>query len=257
AGRVVREKKGAALLDMGDGVLLMETHSPKAAIGFDIISLCKVAAEELASGKWKGLVIGARTENFCVGANVAIMLLEAQEEEWDELELMAREFQNAFMGLKFAPKPVVVAPYGLTLGGGYELCAVGDRVVAAAESYIGLVEVGVGVIPGAGGNKEMLIRGLEGLPKGAQVDTQPILNRIFEIIATAKVATSAREAQEMGYLRKGDVIVVNKDHQLYEAKRVVLALEAAGYRPPEPALIPVVGSEGRAVLEMGAYGMYL
>ncbi|MFB5083114.1 3-hydroxyacyl-CoA dehydrogenase/enoyl-CoA hydratase family protein [Symbiobacterium thermophilum] len=256
-GRVVREKKGATLLDMGDGVLLMETHSPKAAIGFDIINMCKVAAEELASGRWKGLVIGARTENFCVGANVAIMLMEAQEEEWDELEFMAREFQNAFMALKFAPKPVVVAPYGMTLGGGYELCAVADRVVAAAESYIGLVEVGVGVIPGAGGNKEMLIRGLEGLPAGAQVDIQPILNRIFETIATAKVATSAREAQEMGYLRKSDVIVVNKDHQLYEAKRVVLALEAAGYRPPEPALIPAAGPEGRAVLELGAYGMFM
>ncbi|BAD41995.1 3-hydroxyacyl-CoA dehydrogenase/enoyl-CoA hydratase family protein [Symbiobacterium thermophilum] len=256
-GRVVREKKGATLLDMGDGVLLMETHSPKAAIGFDIINMCKVAAEELASGRWKGLVIGARTENFCVGANVAIMLMEAQEEEWDELEFMAREFQNAFMALKLAPKPVVVAPYGMTLGGGYELCAVADRVVAAAESYIGLVEVGVGVIPGAGGNKEMLIRGLEGLPAGAQVDIQPILNRIFETIATAKVATSAREAQEMGYLRKSDVIVVNKDHQLYEAKRVVLALEAAGYRPPEPALIPAAGPEGRAVLELGAYGMFM
>jgi len=242
---------------MGDGVLLMETHSPKAAIGFDIINMCKAAAEELASGKWKGLVIGARTANFCVGANVAIMLMEAQEEEWDELEFMAREFQNAFMALKFAPKPVVVAPYGMTLGGGYELCAVADRVVAAAETYMGLVEVGVGVIPGAGGNKEMLIRGLEHLPVGVQVDTQPILNRIFETIATAKVATSAREAQEMGYLRPSDVIVVNKDHQLYEAKQVVLALEAAGYRAPEPALIPVAGPEGRAVLEMGAYGMFL
>ena len=256
-GKVVREKKGATLLDMGEGVLLLETHSPKSAIGNDIIYMCRTAAEELATDRWRGLVIGARTENFCVGANVAMMLLEAQDEEWDDLEIMARQFQNAFMALKFAPKPVVVAPYGLTLGGGYEMCAIGDRVVAAAESYIGLVEVGVGVIPGAGGNKEMLIRGLEGIPAGVQVDTQPIVNRIFETIATAKVATSAREAQELGYLRKTDLIVVNKDHQLYEAKQTVLAMEAAGYRPPEPALIPVAGPEGRAVLEMGAYGMFL
>lgn len=256
-GKVVREKKGATLLDMGDGVLLLETHSPKSAIGNDIIYMCKAAAEELASDRWRGLVIGARSENFCVGANVAMMLLEAQDEEWDEIELLARQFQNAFMGLKFAPKPVVVAPYGLTLGGGFELAAIADVVVAAAESYIGLVEVGVGLIPGAGGNKEMLIRGLAGVPAGAGVDTQPIVNKVFETIATAKVGTSAHEARELGYLRPNDRIVVNKDHQLYEAKATVLELDARGYQAPRPALIPVAGPEGRAVLELGAYNMHL
>lgn len=269
-GRVVKERKGASLIDMGDGVLLLETHSPKTAIGPDVIAMCKVAADELAQGDWKGLVIGARTENFCVGANLALMLMEAQDEEWDEIEIMARQFQNAFMALKYAPKPVVAAPYGFTLGGGFELIAAADVIVAAAESYIGLVEVGAGLIPGAGGNKEMLIRALEGLPgsggglggaaqmaAGTGLDIQPIVNKVFETIGMAKVATSAHEAKELGYLRKTDRIVANRDHQLHEAKQVVLELDRAGYQPPRSPMIAVAGPEGRAVLELGLYNLRL
>lgn len=267
-GRVVREKKGATLLDMGDGVLLLETHSPKAAIGPDVIAMMRQAAEELHTGKWAGLVIGAQTPNFCVGANLMMILMEAQEEEWDEIDLIIKQFQDAAMQLKYAPRPVVAAPYGMTLGGGYEIAAAADVIVAAGETYMGLVEVGAGLIPGGGGNKEMLIRALEGLPvaggglgasvalaSGAPVDLQPLVNKVFETIATAKVSTSGPEARGLGYLRKTDRIVANRDHLLYEAKKAVLALDQAGYQPPKPVTIPVLGPEGRAVLEMAIYGM--
>ncbi|HLN61506.1 MAG TPA: 3-hydroxyacyl-CoA dehydrogenase/enoyl-CoA hydratase family protein [Symbiobacteriaceae bacterium] len=269
-GKVLKAKKGATLLDMGDGVLLLETHSPKTALGPDVIYMCKTAAEELEKGDWKGLVIGARTENFCVGANLMLMLMEAQDEEWDEIEVMARQFQGAFMGLKYAPKPVVSAPYGLTLGGGFELAAASDMMVVAAETYMGLVEVGAGLIPGAGGNKELLIRSLEGLPAsggglggaaqmaaGTGLDLQPIVNKVFETIGMAKVSTSGPEARGLGYLKKSDRIVVNKDHQLYEAKQAVLEMDRRGYQAPTPAAIPVAGPEGRAVLELGLYNLRL
>lgn len=269
-GKVVKAKKGATLLDMGDGVLLLETHSPKTALGPDVVAMCKLAAEELHKGDWKGLVIGAQTENFCVGANLMLILMEAQDEEWEDIEILARQFQNVFMDLKYAPKPVVSAPYGLTLGGGFELAAASDMIVAAAESYIGLVEVGAGLIPGAGGNKEMLMRALEGLPAsggglggaaqmaaGTGLDLQPIVNKVFETVGMAKVGTSAHESRALGYLRKTDRIVINKDHQLYEAKQAVLEMDRQGYKAPAKAQIPVAGPEGRAVLELGLYNMKL
>ncbi|HYF93533.1 MAG TPA: 3-hydroxyacyl-CoA dehydrogenase/enoyl-CoA hydratase family protein [Symbiobacteriaceae bacterium] len=269
--RVIKANKGASLIDMGDGVLLLETHAPKTALGPDVISMVRQANEILATQEqWRGLVIGAQTENFCVGANLMLMLMEAQDEEWDEIEVMARQFQNAFMGLKYGPKPVVAAPYGMTLGGGFELSAGADLIVAATESYIGLVEVGAGLIPGAGGNKEMLMRSLEGLPasggglggaaqmaSGTGLDLQPIINKVFETIGLAKVGTSAHESRALGYLTKKDRIVVNKDHQLYEAKQAVLEMANKGYTPPLPAMIPVVGPSGRAVLELGLYNMRL
>ncbi|MDF2628335.1 MAG: 3-hydroxyacyl-CoA dehydrogenase [Symbiobacteriaceae bacterium] len=269
--RVVKANKGASLIDMGDGVLLLETHAPKTAIGPDVISMVKAAGDLLnKDDKWQGLVIGAQTENFCVGANLMMILMEAQDEEWDELDVIIRQFQTAMMGLKYAPKPVVSAPYGLTLGGGFELSAAADVIVAAAESYIGLVEVGAGLIPGGCGNKEMLVRALEGLPAsgggmggaaqmaaGTGLDLQPIVNKVFETIGMAKVGTSAVEARTLGYLKKTDRIVVNRDHQLYEAKQTVLALTQQGYKAPTPALIPVVGPAGRAVLELGLYNMKL
>lgn len=269
-GRVVKAKKGATLLDMGDGVLLLDTHSPKSAIGPDVISMMRQAAEELNTGKWAGLVIGAQTSNFCVGANLMMILMEAMDEEWDEVEAIIRQFQYAALNLKYAPRPVVAAPYGLTLGGGFEIAAAADMIVAAGETYMGLVEVGAGLIPGGGGNKEMLIRALEGLPtaggglgasvqlgSGAALDLQPIVNKVFETIGTAKVSTSGPEARGLGYLRKSDRIVANRDHLLYEAKKAVLELDQQGYRAPKPVSIPVAGAEGRAVLELGLYGMRL
>lgn len=270
-GKVVKANKGATLLDMGDGVLLLEHHGVKAALGADIVTMARHAADLLKKDEWKGLVIGAQSENFCVGANLVMLLIEAQDEEWEDVDLIVRQMQTAFLNLKYAPKPVVSAPYGMTLGGGYELAAsTSDMIVAAAESYIGLVEVGAGLIPGAGGNKEVLMRALEGLPAsggglggaaqmaaGTGVDLQPIVNKVFETIGTAKVSTSAAEAKALGYLKKTDRIVVNKDHQLYEAKQAVLEMDRAGYKPPVSPAIPVMGATGRAVLELGLYNMRL
>lgn len=269
-GKVIKAKSGASLIDMGDGVLLLETHSPKTAIGTDIVAMMKMAAEELQKEQWRGLVIGAQTPNFCVGANLMMILMEAQEEEWDEVDLIVRQFQGATMALKYAPKPVVAAPYGLTLGGGFEIAAAADMIVASAETYMGLVEVGAGLIPGGGGNKEMLLRALEGLPAsggglggaaqmaaGSGLDLQPIINKVFETVGMAKVSTSGYDARGLGYLRKTDRIVVNRDHQLYEAKQAVLELDRHGYKAPVPAHIPVAGPEGRAVLELGLYNLRL
>jgi 3-hydroxyacyl-CoA dehydrogenase len=268
-GKVVKGNKGATLLDMGDGVLLMEHHGTKTALGTDIVTISRYAAELLQKDEWRGLVIGARSENFCVGANLMMLLLEAQDEEWEDIDLIVRQMQTAFMNLKYAPKPVVSAPYGMALGGGYELAAsTSDLIVAAGESYIGLVEVGAGLIPGAGGNKELLIRALDGLPAsggglggaaqmaaGTGIDLQPIVNKVFETIGMAKVSTSGEEARNLGYLKKTDRIVVNKDHQLYEAKQAVLEMDAKGYKAPVSPAIPVMGATGRAVLELGLYNM--
>lgn len=269
AGRIVKEKKGATLLDMGDGVLLLDFHSLKQAIGTDMILTMKQAADLLKQEQWKGLVISSAAENFCVGANLALLLLEAQDEEDDEVEEITRQFQNACMALKYAPKPVVAAPYGLTLGGGYEISAHTDQIVAHAELYMGLVEVGAGLIPGGGGNKELLIRALESIPassggmggaaqmaSGSGLDQQPIINRVFETIAMAKVATSAVEAQELGYMRRTDKIVANRDHQLYEAKQAALKL-ADSYQAPKAPSIPVLGPDGAAVLGIGVYNLKL
>lgn len=261
AGKVVKAKKGATLVDIGDGVLLLEMHSPKNAMGTDVILMMRSAHEELEKGDWVGLVIGSQAENFCVGANVMMMLAEAQDEEWEDIDFMVRQGHAATMALKYGSKPVVSAPYGLALGGGVELTLFAHRVVAAAETYMGQVEPGVGLIPGMGGNKELLIRALENVPKsvgqmgGPPLDLQPLVNKVFEVIGTAKVATSAREAVEYGMLRKTDRIVANRDHLLYEAKQAVLDLAAQGFRAMQPARIPVAGPEGRAVLELGLYNM--
>lgn len=267
---VVKARKGATLRDMGDGVLFLETDSPKTAIGPDILYMMRHGADMLATGNWNGLVMGARTENFCVGANLMLLLMEAQDGEWDEVSNMIHQFQDACTALRFAPRPVVAAPYGLTLGGGYEIVACADRIVASAETYMGLVEVGAGLIPGGGGNKEMLIRALEGLPAsggglggaaqmaaGTGLDLQPIVNRVFETIGLAKVSTSAQEAKELGYLRRTDRIAINRDHQLAAAKQAVLEMARADYIPPLPARIPVMGPDGRAVLELGLYNLLL
>jgi len=267
--RVVYRNAGATLYDLGDEVLYLDFHSAKQAIGADMLQAVSVALDESARN-WRGLVISSHVRpNFCVGANLMEILFLAEEGEWDELDAVVRLFQGLNQRLRFHPRPVVVAPFGMTLGGGVELTFGADRVVAAAETYLGLVEVGAGVIPAGGGCKEMLRRAVQGLPgaaagsggdpgalTGGQLDLQPIVNRIFETIGLAKVGASAFEARDLGYLAPGDVVVPNIDHLLYRAKREVLALDAAGYRPPEPALIPVVGRGGRAVLETGAYQMH-
>lgn len=159
------------------------------------------------------------------------------------------------MRLKYMRRPVVAAPHAQTLGGGAEVCFPAALVQAAAETYMGLVEVGVGLIPGGGGTKELLLRNLATVPEGAGVDLQPLVNRTFETIAMAKVSTSAADAKKLGYLRPQDRISVNREHQIHDAKQAVLELDAHGYQPPVPPKIRVVGEPGAAVMKLGAYSM--
>lgn len=161
------------------------------------------------------------------------------------------------MALKSCPRPVVTAPFSMTLGGGAEVCFPADRIQAAAETYIGLVEVGVGVIPGGGGTKEMLIRFTEGLDSNDGAALQARVNQVFERIGMAQVSTSAAHARELGYLRSQDGVTINQDHVLYDAKQAVIELDESGYRPPQPKCIPVVGETGYNVLKYGAYDLLL
>ncbi len=248
--RVVRKNSGASLLDMGDGVLQVEFHSKMNAIGGDTIQMLQAGVNE-ASQNFAALVVGNDAPNFSAGANLMLLLLESQEGNWDEVDLMIRGFQGATMALKYADVPVVVAPAGLALGGGCEVALHGARVQAAAETYIGLVEAGVGLIPAGGGTKEMLARAMEALPAG--VDPLPHVQRVFETIGFARVATSGPDARRIGYLRDGDEITMNRDRLLADAKAHALQL-VPGYTPPQPRAAIRVGGEGLfAALKLGVH----
>jgi 3-hydroxyacyl-CoA dehydrogenase len=252
---VIKKNSGASLIDLGDDVALLEFHSPNNAIGTDIVQMINYALEEV-DRNYKGLVIGNQGKNFCVGANLAMMLMEAQDENYFELELAVRQFQQAMMNIKYSPKPVVAAPFAMTLGGGTEVCLATTHIQAAAETYMGLVEVGVGLIPGGGGNKELYIKHLNSLPNGIDFDLQKIANKVFETIAMAKVSGSAAEARELNFLNQRDSITMNSDHLIYEAKQAVISLYDQGYRPPVRKKVPVVGETGYATMLLGAQSMF-
>jgi len=253
-GKLVRKNSGASLIDMGDGVACLEFHSIKQAIGTDVVQMVDYAVQEVSSN-WNALVIGNQAQNFCVGANLMMMLMEAQDENWDELNLAVHQFQQAMLRLKYLNKPVVAAPFAMALGGGAEVCFPADRIQASAETYMGLVEVGVGLIPGGGGNKEVLLRAIEGVPSGIEERLDSFVRHAFENIAFAKVSTSAKDARKLGLLRATDGISVNPDYLLYDAKQVALGMANSGYQTRTPQLIPVVGESGAAVLKVGIYGM--
>ncbi|WP_147533991.1 3-hydroxyacyl-CoA dehydrogenase/enoyl-CoA hydratase family protein [Bacillus marasmi] len=255
ADKVIKKNSGAHLLDLGDGVALLEFHSPNNAIGPDIIQMINHAIDEVEVN-YKGLVIGNQGKNFSVGANLAMILMEAQDDNLFELEWMVRNFQSAMMKIKYCQKPVVAAPFGMTLGGGAEVCLPAAALQASLETYIGLVETGVGLIPGGGGNKELYIKHLNALPDGVEIDLQKVANLVFEKIALAKVSTSAEEARENFFLSEHDGISFNSDHLLYDAKQKVLELAQKGYRPPVRKKNPVVGETGYATLLLGAQSMY-
>ncbi|MBM6618897.1 3-hydroxyacyl-CoA dehydrogenase/enoyl-CoA hydratase family protein [Bacillus suaedaesalsae] len=251
---VIKKNSGASLIDLGDGVAALEFHSPNNAIGPDITQMINYAIEEV-DRNYKGLVIGNQGKNFCVGANLAMILMEAQDDNFFELDMVVRQFQQTMMNVKYSPKPVVAAPFGMTLGGGSEVCLPAAHIQASSESYMGLVEVGVGLIPGGGGNKELYIRHLNGLPNGVEKDLQKITNHVFETIAMAKVSTSAEEARTNNFLSRTDGISVNADHLLHDAKRAVLALADKGYQAPKRKKVPVVGETGYATLLLGIESM--
>ena len=251
AGREVKKNPGASLLDLGDGVLLVEFHSKMNTLGADSISMLLAGVKE-ARANFDAVVVGNQGENFCAGANLMLVLLAAEEGEWDELSRMIRQFQDANMALKTADVPVVAAPFGLSLGGGCEISLHSARVRASAETYMGLVEVGVGVVPGGGGTKEMAVRALDARG-GVDVDGFPFLQRAFETIAFAKVSTSGAEALRL-YLTPADSLSAHPDRLLAEAKEVALGLARAGYRPRRPRTdVPALGRPALATFKMGIY----
>jgi 3-hydroxyacyl-CoA dehydrogenase len=247
------KNKEATLFDLGDGVLNLEFHSKMNTMGAGVLEGINKAIT-LAEKDFQGLIIGNQGANFSAGANLGILFMYAIEQEYEEIDLMIRQFQNTVARARFSSIPVVVAPHGLTLGGGCELTMHGDRVQAAAETYIGLVEVGAGVIPGGGGTKELTLRVSDRMQTG-DVEYNALQNT-FMNIATAKVATSAYEAMDLDILRPQDQISVNKDRQITDAKRTVLALAEAGYTQPIPRNdIKVQGKGGMALFLAGITGM--
>ncbi|MDI4646692.1 3-hydroxyacyl-CoA dehydrogenase/enoyl-CoA hydratase family protein [Cohnella hashimotonis] len=253
-GRVVRSNAGASLIDVGDGVAALEFHSRSNAIGGDILSMIGESVEEVRRN-YDALVIANEGRNFCVGANLMLLLMEAQDEEWDEVDAIIRLFQDTMTKLKRFEKPVVAAPHRMALGGGVEVCLPADKIVMLAETYFGLVEAGVGLIPAGGGCKELALR-ISGDNPDPEIDLQPHVNRLFLNIGTAKVSTSAHDAKKLGYLRAGDRIVMSQERLVHEAKRSALRLAQTGIPAPVPQRIRVVGAEGKAVMKLGARGMH-
>jgi 3-hydroxyacyl-CoA dehydrogenase len=253
ADREVKHNAGASVVDLGDGVACLEFHSKMNAIGGDIIDMVGKALVEVEKN-FDGLVVGNQGTNFSVGANLMMVLLEAQEQNWEDLDLMVRAFQNATMSLKYATKPVVLAPFGMCLGGGAEFVLHGQRVRASAETYIGLVEVGAGVVPAGGGCKELYLRNLESWTPGSNL--LPVLQATFEAIGMAKVATSAVEARGLGFLRDSDRITMNPHRLISDAKQTVLSMVREGWRAGTPRTdIPVMGRGGKAALEVVLFNM--
>jgi len=249
---LVKKNAGASLIDLGDGVLAVEFHTKMNAIGGDTIQMLTDGVSE-ASKNFQALVIGNDARAFSAGANLMLVLLEAQEENWDEIDLMVRTFQSAVIGLRYADIPVVVAPAGLTLGGGSEIALHGDRVQAAVETYMGQAEVGVGLIPAGGGTKELLSRHVDQVPSGV-ADTLPYIQHVFELIGFGKISTSGPDARRLGLLRDVDSFTMNRERLMSDAKSRALELARAGYGPPPPRNNIPVGGEGiQAALQLGVH----
>ena len=272
---VVKSNAGASLVDLGDGIGCIELHSLKNAIGGDVLALASAVLnpDSEAVRDFAGFVIASDRENFSVGANLMQLLMAAQEGEWEELGAVIHGFQKMTMAIKYCPRPVVAAPFGLTFGGGAEICLHAARRQAHAETYIGLVEAGVGLIPGGGGTKEMLLRAIDAATAFAPPDPRvpnsnlpsrfaqsaelsSALRRSFETIALAKVSTSAAEARSLGLLGPADGITLNRERLLLDAKAHVALLAGAGYIAPQPRTqIPAPGTAALAMLETGAFLM--
>ena len=250
---VVWSNSGSTIFDLGDDILCLEFHTKMNTLGSEVIEGINKAIT-LAEENYRGLVIGNQAAQFSVGANLGIVFMYAIEQEYDEINFMVKHFQDTMMRVRYSSVPVVVAPHGMTLGGGCEMTLHADHVQAAAETYIGLVEVGVGLIPAGGGTKEMTKRISDAYQPG-DVELNDLQNT-FMNIATAKVATSAYEAFDLGFFQRGDGVTVNKNRQIADAKAAALAMAEAGYVQPIPATnIKVQGRTGMALIEAGIHGM--
>ncbi|HSZ63052.1 MAG TPA: 3-hydroxyacyl-CoA dehydrogenase NAD-binding domain-containing protein [Terriglobales bacterium] len=260
---VVKKNSGASLIDLGDGVGCIEFHSKMNALGADIISLIVQTLKPGGPGdNFDCFVITNDAQNFSVGANLMLLLMSVQEEEWDDVDMAIRQFQGMTQAIKFSPKPVVSAPFGMALGGGCEISLHSASRQPHAELYMGLVEVGVGLLPGGGGCKEMLLRAVDSAAsirpdgRGESVELMEAMKKIFEIVATGKVSTSAEEARDMGFVSTSDRITMNRERVLSDAKARALELARAGYEPPIMRTdIPAPGENIFAALKMGVYLM--
>jgi 3-hydroxyacyl-CoA dehydrogenase len=260
---VVKKNSGASLVDLGDGVGCIEFHSKMNTLGSDIVQFVSQTLKLGGAGdNFEAFVITNDASNFSVGANLMLLLLSAQEEEWDDVDLAIRAFQGMTQAIKFSLKPVVIAPFGMTLGGGVEMSLHGAARQPHAELYMGLVEVGVGLLPGGGGCKEMLLRAIDSASmirpggRGESVELMEAMKRAFEAIAMAKVSTSAQEARGLGLLNASDRITMNRDRVVTDAKERALELVRSGYEPPQPRMdIPAPGENLLAALKMGIHLM--
>ncbi|MDP9161875.1 MAG: 3-hydroxyacyl-CoA dehydrogenase NAD-binding domain-containing protein [Acidobacteriota bacterium] len=260
---VVKKNSGASLVDLGDGVACIEFHSKMNTIGTDIVQLVSQTLKSPGPGdNFDAFVITNDAANFSVGANLMLLLMSIQDEEWDDVDLAIRSFQGMTQALKFSPKPVVVAPFGLTLGGGTELSLHAPALQPHAELYMGLVEVGVGLLPGAGGCKEMLLRAVDSASsirpggRGESVELMEAMKKVFETIATAKVATSAQEARGLGFLKPADRITMNRGRVLSDAKARAIEMVHAEYMPPQTREdVTAPGENVLAMLKMGVHLM--
>ena len=264
---IVKKNSGASLVDLGDGVACIEFHSKMNALGADILGLITQSLKPGGPGDgFDAFVITNDATNFSVGANLMLLLMSVQEEEWDDVDLAIRQFQGMTQAIKFSPKPVISAPFGLCLGGGTEISLHAAARQPHAELYTGLVEIGVGLLPGGGGCKEMLLRAVDsaaasrgnvsGEVLAGSVEMMEAMKKAFETIATAKVATSAHEARALGFLNDSDRISMNRERVLSDAKNRALELVRAGYEPPVPRSdIPAPGEGLLAALKMGVHLM--
>jgi 3-hydroxyacyl-CoA dehydrogenase len=264
ANGVVKKNPGASVIDLGNGVAAIELHSKMNALGGDIISLITQTLKPSSDAvrDFSSFVITGDSTNFSVGANLMQLLLSIQEEEWDEVELAVKQFQNMTQAIKFCPRPVVVAPYGMCLGGGVEISLHAAARQPHAELYMGLVEAGVGLIPGGGGCKEMLLRSIEAGTsirpdaRGEGVEIFEAIKKNFETIAKATVSTSAAEARGLGFLRPSDASTLNRDRLLTDAAERAAAIAASGYSAPVPqTAIPAPGENVLATLKLAVWTM--
>lgn len=252
--RVITANDSATLRDLGDGVALLEFHTKMNALDDAIIEIARAAMEQV-DRNFVGMVIGNQGEHFSAGANVVSVGLAAENGEWDKIDAVTKALQDFLMLVRYNRKPIVTAPFGYTLGGGCEVAMAGARIVAHAESYVGLVEVGLGLIPAGGGIKELLRRIVSPAMQTQNADPLAFLQRVFETIGTAKVATSAHEAQQLGFFGSDTRIVMNRAQLLSEAKKTVLHLAAENYQPPARAKIYAAGERALAAMRIGIYSM--
>lgn len=252
----VEGNSNATLWDIGDGVAMLEFHTKMNALDNEIVEMLETSLE-IVDEEFEGLVIANQADNFCVGANIFVVMLGAQAKAWDKLEETEKHWQDTFMKMKYFHKPVVAAPAGMALGGGAEVVMHTHRVQAFAETYMGLVEVGVGLIPGSGGCKELALRLTEGIRGGANPPILPFSMKAFEAAATAKVALGAKEAMNLGMLRPTDRITFNRDYHIHDAKQLVLGLAKAGWDPGRPKTdILAAGESAKAAFLVGIDQMY-